>query len=92
MPGARPVAIVYDVALTLDLPAAVTAGTSLNGLAHCAEALYVQGHGAEGDEEALRGARLISDGAAARAGGTARSRSRARSCSAEPRTPVMLSR
>ncbi len=58
--GARPVAIIYDVALTLDLPAAVTAGTSLNGLAHCAEALYVQGHGAEGDEEALRGARLIS--------------------------------
>ncbi len=58
--GARPVAIVYDVALTLDLPAIVTAGTSLNGLAHCAEALYVQGHGAEGDEEAIRGARLIS--------------------------------
>ncbi len=58
--GARPVAIVYDVGLTLDLPAEVTAGTSLNGLAHCAEALYVQGHGAEGDEEALQGARLIS--------------------------------
>jgi maleylacetate reductase len=38
----------------------VTAGTALNGLAHCAEALYVQGHGAEGDEEAVRGARLIS--------------------------------
>ena len=58
--GARPVAIVYDVDLTLDLPANVTAGTALNGLAHCAEALYVQGHGAEGDEEALAGARLIS--------------------------------
>jgi maleylacetate reductase len=58
--GAKPVAIVYDVDLTLDLPADVTAGTALNALAHCAEALYVQGHGAEGDEEALRGARLIS--------------------------------
>ncbi len=58
--GARPVAIVYDVALTLDLPASVTAGTALNGLAHCAEALYVTGHGAEGDEEALAGAPLIS--------------------------------
>ena len=58
--GARPVAIIYDVSLTLELPADVTAGTSLNGLAHCAEALYVQGHGAEGDEEALDGARLIS--------------------------------
>jgi maleylacetate reductase len=57
--GAHPVAIVYDVGLTLDLPADVTAGTALNGLAHCAEALYVQGHGAEGDEQALLGAPLI---------------------------------
>jgi maleylacetate reductase len=57
--GARPVAIVYDVDLTLDLPADVTAGTALNGLAHCAEALYAQGHGAEGDEQALAGATLI---------------------------------
>jgi alcohol dehydrogenase class IV len=39
----------------------VTAGTALNGLAHCAEALYVTGHGAEGDEQALEGARLISN-------------------------------
>ena len=30
--GARPVAIVYDVDLTLDLPQAVTGGTALNGL------------------------------------------------------------
>ena len=57
--GARPVAIVYDVELTLDLPPEVTAGTALNGLAHCAEALYVQGHNAEGDEQALAGATLI---------------------------------
>jgi maleylacetate reductase len=59
--GARPVAIVYDVDLTLDLPADVTAGTALNGLAHCAEALYVRGHNAEGDEQALAGATLIAD-------------------------------
>jgi len=58
--GAQPVAIVYDVDLTLDLPVDVTAGTALNGLAHCAEALYVRGHNAEGDVEALEGARLIS--------------------------------
>ncbi len=58
--GAQPVAIVYDVGLTLDLPANITAGTALNALAHCAEALYVRGHGALGDEEALAGARLIS--------------------------------
>jgi maleylacetate reductase len=57
--GARPVAIVYDVDLTLGLPPEVTAGTALNGLAHCAEALYVQGHNAEGDEQALAGATLI---------------------------------
>ena len=59
--GARPVAIVYDVDLTLDLPKDVTAGTALNGLAHCAEALYVKGHNPEGDVEALAGATLIAD-------------------------------
>ena len=59
--GAHPVGIVYDVALTLDLPRDVTAGTALNALAHCAEALYVQGHTPEGDELALDGARLIAD-------------------------------
>ncbi|HVC88169.1 MAG TPA: iron-containing alcohol dehydrogenase [Gaiellaceae bacterium] len=57
--GAQPVAIVYDVDLTLGLPADVTAGTALNGLAHCAEALYVRGRTPEGDERALAGARLI---------------------------------
>jgi maleylacetate reductase len=57
--GARPLGIVYDVELTLDLPPDVTAGTALNGLAHCAEALYVRRHNAEGDEQALAGATLI---------------------------------
>jgi maleylacetate reductase len=59
--GARPVGIVYDVDLTLDLPPAETAGTALNALAHCAEALYVRGRSAEGDEQALLGAPLIVD-------------------------------
>jgi alcohol dehydrogenase class IV len=54
------VAIVYDVDLTLDLPREVTAGTALNGLAHCAEALYVKGRNPEGDAAALAGAALIS--------------------------------
>jgi maleylacetate reductase len=58
--GAHPVAIVYDVDLTLELPQEITAGTALNALAHCAEALYVRGHTGEGDAEALAGARLIS--------------------------------
>jgi len=59
--GARPAGIVYDAALTLDLPLQTTVGTALNALAHCAEALYAHGHNAAADEEALAGARLVSD-------------------------------
>ena len=57
--GARPVAIVYDVELTLSLPRAVTAGTAMNALAHCAEALYAARRSPEGDAEALAGAPMI---------------------------------
>jgi maleylacetate reductase len=57
--GAQPVGILYDVDLTLGLPRAESAGTALNGLAHCAEAVYVAGRSLEGDEQALAGARLI---------------------------------
>ena len=59
--GAHPTAIVYEPELTLDLPPETTVGTAMNALAHCAEALYVQGHNPVADEEALAGARLISD-------------------------------
>ena len=59
--GARPGGIVYDVGLTLDLPREPTVGTSMNALAHCAEALYVLGHNEEADEHALAGARLIAE-------------------------------
>jgi len=59
--GAHPVGIVYDVDLTLDLPRDVTAGTAMNALAHCAEALYVAGRSPAGDEQALLGAPLIAD-------------------------------
>jgi maleylacetate reductase len=59
--GAHPVAIVYDVDLTLDLPRDQTAGTAMNALAHCAEALYVAGHTPAGDEQALFGAPLIAE-------------------------------
>ena len=38
--GARLAGIVYEVELTLELPRALTVGTALNALAHCAEALY----------------------------------------------------
>jgi maleylacetate reductase len=59
--GAHPVAIVYEPELTLDLPPETTVGTAMNALAHCAEALYVEGHNPASDEDALTGARLISD-------------------------------
>jgi maleylacetate reductase len=57
--GAIPVAIVYDVDLTMDLPQAESAGTALNALAHCAEALYVEGHNSDADVQALAGTRII---------------------------------
>jgi maleylacetate reductase len=59
--GAHPAAIVYEPELTLELPAETTVGTAMNALAHCAEALYVQGHNPAADEHALDGARLITD-------------------------------
>jgi maleylacetate reductase len=58
--GAHPTAIVYEPRLTLDLSAETSVGTAMNALAHCAEALYAQGHNPAADEQALAGARLIS--------------------------------
>jgi alcohol dehydrogenase len=43
------------------LPPGESGGTALNALAHCAEALYVQGKNDQADAEALAGAPLISD-------------------------------
>jgi maleylacetate reductase len=58
--GARLAGVVYEVALTLDLPRPETVGTSLNALAHCAEALY--GNRTEAsDALSLEGARLIAE-------------------------------
>jgi len=59
--GAHLAGIVYEPELTLELPRAETVGTALNALAHCAEALYVEGHNDEADTEALEGARLIGE-------------------------------
>ena len=59
--GANLVGIVYEPELTLGLPKDVTVGTSLNALAHTAEALYVKGRNPDGDREALAGAALISE-------------------------------
>jgi maleylacetate reductase len=52
--GSNIVGIVYEPRLTLDLPLSETVGTSMNALAHCAEALY-----AGPLEDATAGARLI---------------------------------
>jgi maleylacetate reductase len=59
--GALLAGAVYEPELTLDLPRAESGGTALNALAHCAEALYVQGHNEEADRHALAGAGLISE-------------------------------
>jgi maleylacetate reductase len=59
--GALPTAIVYEPKLTLGLSAETTVGTSMNALAHCAEALYVEEHNPSADGHALAGARLISE-------------------------------
>ncbi|HEY3542490.1 MAG TPA: iron-containing alcohol dehydrogenase [Gaiellaceae bacterium] len=59
--GAQLYAVVYEPELTLDLPLDVTVGTAMNALAHCAEALYVQGHNPVADQHALAGARLIGE-------------------------------
>ena len=57
--GALTVAAVYDPELTLGLARDESGGTALNALAHCAEALYVPGRGAQTDAEALAGAPLV---------------------------------
>jgi maleylacetate reductase len=59
--GANLHAVVYEAELTLGLPRAVTVGTALNALAHCAEALYVRERTDESDADALAGARLIAE-------------------------------
>jgi maleylacetate reductase len=59
--GARLGGIVYEPGLTLSLPRAETVGTAMNALAHCAEALYVEGHNEEADRHALQGASLIAE-------------------------------
>jgi maleylacetate reductase len=57
--GAHLAGIVYETELTLDLPRSESAGTAMNALAHCAEALYVVNHNEDADRHALAGARLI---------------------------------
>jgi maleylacetate reductase len=56
---AAPVAAIYDPELTLDLPLEVTVGTSLNALAHCAEAYYHPARTPRAERHADTGATAI---------------------------------
>jgi len=59
--GAHLGGAVYEPELTLRLPRAETVGTAMNALAHCAEAMYAEGHNAAGDAHAVQGASLIGE-------------------------------
>jgi maleylacetate reductase len=59
--GAHLAAAVYEPKLTLSLPREETVGTAMNALAHCAEAMYVEGHNAAADAHAVQGASLIGE-------------------------------
>ena len=59
--GAHLRGALYEPELTLSLPREETVGTSMNALAHCAEALYAEGCNPTADEHALEGARLIGE-------------------------------
>ena len=55
-----PKLVIYDPALTLDLPASVTAGTGINALAHCVEATYSTTRNPLSTAAALQGIQYIS--------------------------------
>jgi maleylacetate reductase len=56
---ARPAAAIYDPELTLGLPVAESVGTSLNALAHCAEAYYHPATNERAQRNADAGATVI---------------------------------
>ncbi len=58
---AAPVAAVYDAELTLELPVPETVGTTMNALAHCAEAYYHPATNEEAATHADLGAAAIAE-------------------------------
>lgn len=56
---AKPVAAIYDPELTLELPLEATVGTSMNALAHCAEAYYHPARTPRAERHADTGATAI---------------------------------
>jgi maleylacetate reductase len=61
-PGLAPRLVVYDPELTYDLPAAVTAASGMNAVAHCVEALWAGGATPLTDAAASEGLRLLAEG------------------------------
>jgi maleylacetate reductase len=64
-PRVKPVTVIYDVDLTLGLPPEVTAGSTMNALAHCVEALYAEERNPIVSMLAADGARALSVGSLA---------------------------
>jgi alcohol dehydrogenase class IV len=67
-PRVKPKTVVYDVDLTLGLPREVTAGSTMNALAHCVEALYAQERNPIVSIMALEGAKALKRGSVIVAG------------------------
>ena len=61
-PGVAPRLVVYDPELTYDLPAAVTAASCMNAVAHCVEALWAAGATPLTDAAAAEGLRRLAAG------------------------------
>jgi maleylacetate reductase len=61
-PDVAPRLVIYDAELTYDLPAAVTAASGMNAVAHCAEALWAAGATPLTDAAALEGLRRLGVG------------------------------
>jgi alcohol dehydrogenase class IV len=61
-PKVKPDTVVYDVELTLALPMSVTAGSVMNALAHCVEALYAEERNPIVDVLALEGVAALARG------------------------------
>lgn len=61
-PAVAPRLVLYDPELTYDLPAAVTAASGMNAVAHCVEALWAPGATPVTDIAACEGLRLLATG------------------------------
>ena len=64
-PRVKPRTVVYDVELTLQLAPEVTAGSTMNALAHCVEALYAAERNPVVSLMALEGVQALQQGAIA---------------------------